>query len=83
MSNSEYTPRLVVDLPQGLHDELNRRIPWGVKSQIFRVLCEDLLEMLRKDADATIGALLSRSMRLGDFTTFKEARSDGNDRKPT
>lgn len=70
MSN-DYTPRLVVDLPQGLHDELNRRIPWGVKSQIFRVLCEDLLEMLRKDADATLGAILSRSMRLQDFKSFK------------
>ena len=68
---NEYSPRLVVDLPQNVHDELNRRLPWGVKSPIFRVLCEDLLEMLRKDADATIGALLSRSMRLHDFKTFK------------
>ena len=66
----DYSPRLVVDLPQDVHDELNRRIPWGVKSQIFRVLCEDLLELLRKDSDATIGALLSRSMSLSDFRTF-------------
>ena len=66
----DYSPRLVVDLPQNVHDELNRRIPWGVKSQIFRVLCEDLLELLRKDPDATIGALLSRSMSLSDFRTF-------------
>lgn len=72
MQNDNYNPRLVVDLPQHVHDELNRRIPWGVKSQIFRVLCEDLLDMLRTDADATIGAILTRSMKLGDFKTFKE-----------
>lgn len=72
MSNENYQPRLVVDLPQHIHDELNRRIPWGVKSQIFRVLCEDLLDMLRTDADATIGSILTRAMKLQDFKTFKE-----------
>ena len=72
MANENYQPRLVVDLPQNIHDELNRRIPWGVKSQIFRVLCEDLLEMLRTDADATIGAILTRAMKLHDFKTFKD-----------
>ena len=71
MSNENYQPRLVVDLPQHIHDELNRRIPWGVKSQIFRVLCEDLLEMLKADADVTIGAILTRAMKLEDFKTFK------------
>lgn len=71
---SEYnSPRLVVDLPRHVHDELNRRIPWGVKSQVFRVLCEDLLELLRKDPNTTLAALLDRSMSLSDFTTFKEA----------
>ena len=74
-----YSPRLVVDLPQSLHDELNRRIPWGVKSQIFRVLCEDLIELLRKDPDATIGALLTRSMSVSDFRTFSEV-ADGKHR---
>lgn len=71
MANENYQPRLVVDLPQHIHDELNRRIPWGVKSQVFRVLCEDLLELLKTDADATIGAILTRSMRLHEFKTFK------------
>ena len=71
MSNENYQPRLVVDLPQRIHDELNRRIPWGVKSQIFRVICEDLLEMLKTDADTTIGAILTRAMKLQDFKTFK------------
>ena len=68
---NEYSPRLVVDLPQNVHDELNRRIPWGIKSQIFRVICEDLLEMLRKDPDTTIGLLLTRAMSLSDLRTFK------------
>lgn len=72
MSSSDYSPRLVVELPQSVYDELNRRIPWGVKSQIFRVICEDLLELLRHNADATIGALLARSVHLSDFATFKE-----------
>lgn len=67
-----YNPRLVVDLPKSVHDELNRRIPWGVKSQIFRVICEDLLIMLRTDADHTIGAILNRALKLQDFETFKE-----------
>jgi hypothetical protein len=71
MSNENYQPRLVVDLPQHIHDALNRRLPWGVKSQIFRVLCEDLLEMLKTDADTTIGAILTRAMKLQDFKTFK------------
>lgn len=71
-----YSPRLVVDLPQHVHDELNRRIPWGVKSQVFRVLCEDLLELLRRDADATLGAILTRAMTLQDFKTFKPAERE-------
>ena len=76
MSNENYQPRLVVDLPQHIHDELNRRIPWGVKSQVFRVLCEDLLELLRRDADATLGAILTRAMSLSDLKTFKPTERD-------
>ena len=81
--SENYSPRLVVDLPQNIHDELNHRIPWGVKSQIFRVICEDLLELLRADPDATIGVLLSRAMHLSDFKTFSEESKNGNIRRST
>ena len=72
----DYTRRLVVDLPDDVHDELNRLIPWGVKSQIFRVICEDLISMLRANPDATLGALLTRSITLTAFQKFTKGRDE-------
>jgi len=63
-------PRLTVQLTMKQHRELNRLVPWGVKSQLFRVIIEDLLDMLRKDSDAVLGALLTRSLKLNDFPSF-------------
>lgn len=64
-------PRLTVELSEDLNDSLNRLIPWGTKSQIFRILCEDLVVMLEKNPEATLGAILSRNLKLHDFPAFK------------
>lgn len=69
-------PRLVVDLPQEVHEELNRLIPWGVKTLIFRKLCVDLIILLRRDPEAVVGAIMSGELNLSDFPSFKRA-SDG------
>lgn len=72
-------PRLVVELTRKQHNQLNRLIPWGVRSQVFRVLVSDLLTMLEKDPDHVLGALLSRYLKLYDFPAFMEGASHGDD----
>jgi hypothetical protein len=83
MTTSSYDspPRLVVELTRQQHNELNRLIPWGMRSQVFRVLVADLLAMLRHDPDYVLGALLSRYLKLYDFPAFGGS-PDGDDRKP-
>lgn len=36
------TIKFGVDIPTELNDSLNRRIPWGLKSQLFRIMLNRL-----------------------------------------
>jgi len=65
-------PRLVVEIDEKQYDELNRLIPWGVKGQIFRIIIDDLIKLLRANPDAVIGAIVSKNFQLNDFPSFKE-----------
>jgi len=41
-------PRLSIDLTPEQYQELNELIPWGLKSALFGVIVDDLIEVLKK-----------------------------------
>jgi hypothetical protein len=78
MKTIQSSPRLIVELPEDLHNEMNKLLPWGVKSHIIRILCEDLVAILRKNPDKALGALMARAVKLEDFPAFKELQDGDN-----
>ena len=65
-------PRLSIEISPEQDQALNQLIPWGVKGQLFRVLIDDMIMMLRKNPDATLGAILSKTLTIKDFPSLKK-----------
>jgi hypothetical protein len=65
-------PRLVVEIDEKQFDELNKLIPWGVKGQIFRVIIDDLIRLLRTNPDVVVAAIVSKNFQLQDFPSFRK-----------
>lgn len=67
MSNSqseEILKRLNVEIPIDLHDDVKKNIPWGLKSQVVRVLLQLLLDHYRVVGYRAIGDLLEGRLTL-------------------
>ncbi len=63
--DSEYRPRLTLDIPEDVLNELRTLIPWGIRSQLFTVIIKDFNEILKKHGSGyVIGALLQRDIDL-------------------
>lgn len=65
MSDNEYRPRITLDIPEEKLNELRNLIPWGIRSQIFEVIIDDFIAILKKHGSGVvIGALLQRDIDL-------------------
>lgn len=68
MSNDDYRPRLTLDIPEDVLNDLRSLIPWGIRSQLFTVIITDLNTTLKKHgAGFVVGALLQRDIALKDI----------------
>ena len=63
----EWRPRLTVEITPDQYQKLQNLIPWGVKNQIFCLIIDDLIELISKDPQLVIGALLARQIKLNDI----------------
>ena len=64
----DWRPRLSIEISQDQYEKLQRLLPWGVKNQLFRVLIDDLINVLDSaEGDKTLGALLSGKVSLNDL----------------
>ena len=68
MADNDYRPRLTLDIPEETLNELRSLIPWGIRSQLFTVIINDLNETLKTHgAGFVVGALLQRDIQLKDI----------------
>lgn len=72
MERSQSPPRLTVELTREQYDALAILIPWGVKGQVFRLIVDDLIKLVRTNPDAVIGAILAKNISLENFPSFRE-----------
>jgi hypothetical protein len=79
MSNSrDYRPpRLSVNLTEEQANALREVIPWGLKSALFQVIVDDIIELAKKHGQVFIAALLDRKIRLSRIIKFEI--EDGDD----
>lgn len=67
---SKRRPRLSVEIDEDLQKRLQKRIPYGLQSTIFRTIAEGLLDLLEKSPvqqDLVIAAFLSRDITVLDL----------------
>lgn len=63
----EYQPRLSILLTQDQFDRLRKVVPHGLKGQIFRVLIEDLLNILEDTGqrrELVLAAIINRMVNI-------------------
>lgn len=72
MEKTEYKSRLSVEITEEQRRELVRLIPWGVKSQLFSVIIDDVIEMIKKHGQMYIAAVLDRSLKLQEYTSLNK-----------
>jgi hypothetical protein len=65
--SSEWRPRLNVDITPEQDTALKRYVPHGLKTVLFSVLIEELVEMLKEDAPTVISLVLKRKMTAKDL----------------
>ncbi|GAF96642.1 unnamed protein product [marine sediment metagenome] len=76
MTKMEYKSRLSVEITEEQRKELVRLIPWGVKSQLFSVIIDDVIGMIKKHGTMYIAAVLDRSLNLEDYTSLDSGFGD-------
>ncbi len=66
-----YESKLTINIEREQHLELQRLIPWGLKSAMFRNIIKDLIVVLRNDKirGRFVDGILSRQIKLGDYNT--------------
>lgn len=66
MPSQKYQPRLSVEITDEQFLELQRLIPHGIKRQIFAVIVDDLLDLLRNSTkrEAIFAAIINRLVNM-------------------
>lgn len=80
-----YKPRLSIEITEEQRKELIRLIPWGMKSQLFSIIIDDVIFMLKKHKQRFLAAVLTRSLQLENYLEAKPQlgeRKDVDDRRP-
>lgn len=81
--SDEYTPRLSVDISEEQHKLLRDLIPHGLKGQIFRLIVQDLIDLLQisTQREAILALILNRTINVPCRSL--EIETDGSKSNPT
>lgn len=63
MSQTDYKPRLSIDITQEQYDRLQTLVPWGLRRQLFSFIIDDLLNLIETQGEAVIAVVLTRSLK--------------------
>jgi len=80
MEDKIYRPRLSIDLTEEQQMELNRLITWGVKGKLFSVIVDDVIRCVKEYGQIFIAAVLTKAIKLEDYTSLDIKGKDGNNR---
>ena len=64
----EWRPRLSITITSEQYRKLQRLIPWGIKGQLFSAIIDDLINALEVDGEKVLGAILSKKLKLEDYS---------------
>ena len=70
MTDNQWRPRLSISITDKQYRKLQQLIPWGVKGQLFSALIDDLIKALEVDGEKVLGGILSRKLKLEDYSNI-------------
>jgi len=77
-TESDYRPRLSVDITEEQARKLNRYLDYGMRKMLFGVILDDLFSLFEKHGSGKIiGLFVERSISLRDVCKMK-GLEDGN-----
>ena len=76
MMNRDYRPRLSVEITDEQARQLRDLIPWGSRKQLFSIIVEDVIRLLRAHGTTYIAAVLARQLKLEDYISLEVKNVD-------
>jgi len=73
---SEYRPRLSIEISDEQFSKLSELIPWGLKNYLFRVIIDDLINVLEKHGSNALAAIIDHKVKLEHYTRINNASSN-------
>lgn len=78
MAYEERDTRVTIKLDGDVYDDLQKMVPWGMRSDILNALLKDALHVMKKgDKNMIMGAILSGDMTMKDYLNKYEGDNDG------
>ena len=76
-SESDWRPRLSVEITEEQSRALRDLIPWGLRRQLFQTIVDDIIRLARLHGHTFIAAVLSADIKFEDYTSL-EVPKDAN-----
>ena len=70
MTDKDYNPRLSIEISKRQSDDLRNLIPWGLRRQLFTVIVDDVIRLIRRHGHAFIAAVITGSTTLEDYSSL-------------
>ena len=64
MERKDWRPRLTIDVPSELLDEMSERFPWGTRNRILILACEQIVEAVKLHGEVVIYLLMNGKLKL-------------------
>jgi hypothetical protein len=74
--DKDYRPRLSVEITAEQARQLRDLIPWGSRKQLFSIIVEDVIRLLRTHGTTYIAAVLARQLKLEDYISLEVENAD-------
>ena len=65
-TSDDYRPRLIIEITQEQHDNLQRLIRWGSLRPVMSALVDTLIDIVEKHGEIAIAAIISKDFNVLD-----------------
>ena len=56
--------KITVEIPQDLHEEMKRTLPWGFRRHVLEAVLRLVMRAVREDGEIVIGAIMAGEYQL-------------------
>jgi len=75
--DDRWRPRLNLDITEEQYYKLQKIFPWGVKQEFFRLVIDDIIDLIERKGERAIAAVLTKSLQFKEMSkTLKELEED-------